>query len=119
MLSSRRNCGKLNHRNNFSSSLESIHSRAQFSSYAEHIVVAWFLRATKLELMGGHCQLRHFGICTSDFGENILIKSKHETGDQYFHRLEVCLFGTVSSLPRSDDLTKTETVSSIITSDYK
>ena len=87
--------------------------------YSEHIIVAWFLRATKLELMGMQSQLRHMGIYTSDFGENILVKSKHETGDQFFHRLEVCLFGTVSTLPSSPVLTTTETVSNIVTSDYK
>ena len=87
--------------------------------YSEHIIPAWFLRATKLELMGAQSQLRHLATCTSDFGENILIKSKHETGDQYFHRLEVCLFGSVITLPSPLDLTKTETVSCIVTSDYK
>ena len=63
--------------------------------------------------------LRHLAMFTSDFGENILIIGKHETGDQFFHRLEVCLFGTVSTLPKSGDQTKTDTVSNIITSDYK
>ena len=51
--------------------------------------------------------------------ENILVKGKHETGDQFFHRLEVCLFGTVSTLPTPADQTKTKTVSHIIISDYK
>ena len=93
--------------------------RAEFSSYSEHIVSAWFLRATKLELQAVQSTLRHLGLFTSDFGENILVKGKHETSDQYFHRLEVCLFGAVSCLPSSDDQTKTETISNIITSDYK
>ena len=104
--------------NNFPSSLQNISFRAEFSLYSEHIIVAWFLRATKLELMGMQSQLPHLGIFTSDFGENILVKSKHETGDQFFHRLEVCLFGTVSTMPSSAVLTTTETVSNIVTSDY-
>ena len=93
--------------------------RAEFAIYAEHIIAAWYLRATKLELLGQQSQLRHLCIFTSDFGENILVKGKHETGDQFFHRLEICLFGTVSTLPSPADQTKTETVSHIITSDYK
>ena len=93
--------------------------RAEFSSYSEHILTAWYLRATKLELQGAQGNLRHLAMFTSDFAENILVKSKHETGDQFFHRLEVCLFGTVSTLPCSDDETKTTMLSNIITSDYK
>ena len=80
-------------------------------------MTAWYLRATKLEVMGQLIQLQHLCMFTSDFGENILVKGKHETGDQFFPRLELCLFGTVSTLPTPGD--QTETVSHIITSDYK
>ena len=93
--------------------------RAEFSSYSEHILTAWFLRATKLELQMVQAKLMHLAMFTSDFGENILVKGKHETGDQFFHRLEVCLFGSVGCLSSSDDPTKTESFSNIITSDYK
>ena len=102
-----------------SQKLNSNTSRAEFSSYAEHIVAAWFLRSTKLELLNKQSQLRHFITMISDFGENILVTRKNETSDQFFHRLQICLFGTVCILPSSLDENKTETVSHIITSDYK
>ena len=61
-------------------------------------------------------------VITSDFGENIQIVSKHETADQYFHRLEVCLFGSVCLLAKEgENPEKFEDYrfSHIITSDYK
>ena len=55
----------------------------------------------------------------SDYVEDILLERKHETADQFFHRLETCLFGTVCTLPSSEDQHKTVTVSNTITSEYK
>ena len=94
-------------------------TREEFSSYAEHIVTAWFLRSTKLELLDKQSGLQQFLTLVSDFGENILVTRKHETADQYFHRMQICLFGTVCTLPSSLDETKKETVSHMITSNYK
>ena len=34
---------------------------------------------------------------TTDFAENILLIRKHELADQYFHRIEILLFGAVVS----------------------
>ena len=34
---------------------------------------------------------------TTDFAENILVIRKHELADQYFHRIEILLFGAVVS----------------------
>lgn len=93
--------------------------RAEFSSYAEHIVAAWFLRSTKLELLDRQSQLRNFLTMVSDFAENILVVRKMETSDQFFHRSQICLFGTVCTLPSSSDESKKETVSHLITSDLK
>ena len=61
-------------------------------------------------------------VITSDFGENIQIVSKHETADQYFHRLEVCLFGSVCLLAKTgenENEFENYQFSHIITSDYK
>ena len=94
--------------------------RNEFHSFAEHIVASWFLRSTKLELFGAKESKQHILIITSDFGENILLVSKHETADQFFHRLEVCLFGSVCVLTgQEDDKPKDYGFTCIITSDYK
>ena len=45
---------------------------------------------------------KHVLVITSDFGENIQVVSKHETADQFFHRLEICLFGSVCILAEED-----------------
>ena len=87
---------------------------------AEHIVSAWFLRATKLELLAAPVSRKNVIVINSDFGENILVISKQETSDQFFHRLEVCLFGSVCILTvQQDDKMKDYEVSYIVTSDYK
>ena len=80
---------------------------------------AWFLRSTKLELLSKQGSLLNLITFVSDFGENILLPRKHEVADQFFHRLQTCLFGTVCTLPSSEDQGKTVTVSNIVTSDYK
>ena len=63
--------------------------RNEFAKYSEHIISAWFLRSTKIEAMSAKTQLQHCAIVTSDFGENILVVRKHETSDQFFHRMQV------------------------------
>lgn len=94
--------------------------REDFLNYGEHIVASWFLRATKLELLSQVNSRQHVLVINSDFGENILVVSKHETSDQFFHRLEICLFGSVCLLARpEDENVKSYDVSYIVTSDYK
>ena len=73
-----------------------------------------------MELFAATETRQHILLITSDFGENILVVSKHETADQFFHRLEVCLFGSVCILSgEKDGKIEDYGVSHIITSDYK
>ena len=71
---------------------------------------------------------------SSDFAENIIITRKHETAgekdhinmfifhllDQHFHKLEILLFGSVSTLVTEDDtgVHKAQDISHVITSHY-
>ena len=110
----------MNERNkDYMTLLQSQHYRSEFSSYSEHIVSAWFLRATKLEVLKSPGMLMQTMLITSDFAENILVVRKHETSDQFFHRLQVCLYGSVCTQPSAVEPSKMESVSHIITSDYK
>ena len=94
--------------------------RNEFYKYSSHIVASWFLRATKLELLSEPTLRKHILVINSDFGENIMVISKHETADQFFHRLEICLFGSVCVISGSQNNTiKDYQVSYILTSDYK
>ena len=72
---------------------------------------------------------------SSDFAENIIITRKHETAgkkdhinmfifhllDQHFHKLEILLFRSVSTLVTEDDtgVHKAQDISHVITSDYR
>ena len=73
-----------------------------------------------MELFAAPKTRGHILIINSDFGENILVVSKHETSDQFFHRLEVCLFGSVCILSVEDaERIADFEVSHIVTSDLK
>ena len=39
----------------------------------------------------------------TDFAENILVVRKHELADQFFHRIEILLFGAVASYVMLDE----------------
>ena len=99
--------------------------REEFSQYAHHIVAAWFLRSTKLELFNPTKERRNTLTIVSDFGEAFLVVRKHETADQFFKRPEVNLHGSVCSflVPKDDDESGNHlqdyTMSYIISSDTK
>ena len=79
--------------------------REEFIQYAHHIVAAWFLRSTKLELFHPTKERKNILTIVSDFGEAFLVVRKHETADQFFKRPEVNLHGSVCSflVPKADD----------------
>ena len=59
--------------------------------------MAWFLTNTKVEMMRPLPRRSLSLICTTDFAENILVIRKRELSEQYFHRVEILLFGAVVS----------------------
>ena len=69
--------------------------REEFQHYGHHIVAAWFLRSTKLELFRPFEGRQDVLTIISDFGEAFLVIGKHETADQFFKRREVNLHGSV------------------------
>ena len=69
--------------------------REEFEAYSLHIVAAWFLRSTKLQLFAVAPSRQSILTIISDFGEAFLVVSKHETADQFFKRREVNLHGSV------------------------
>ena len=68
-----------------------------FNTYARHIIPAWYLMNTKVEIMKPLEQRRHILGIVTDFAENILVIRKHELAEQYFHRAEILLFGGIAS----------------------
>ena len=53
-----------------------------------------------------------------DFAQNILVKKRHETSEEYFKRPEIALHGIVSSFLASDNKMQMKT-SHVTTSDYR
>ena len=106
-----------------------------FNEYARHIVSSWFLSNTKNEMMKPANRRKGILFVTTDFAENVVVVRKFEVADQYFHRIEILLFGAVSSfvvkeeevivLPSEgedigdDPQLKLYTASHMISSDYK
>ena len=97
----------------------------EFTSYAHHIVSAWFLRSTKLELFNPIKEKKSVLTVVSDFGEAFLVVRKHETSDQFFKRPEVNLHGSVCSFQITKDIGDNQekpeeySISYIISSDTK
>ena len=65
------------------------------NEFSQHIVTAWFLTNTKVEMIRPLERRSLALFFTTDFAENILVVRKHELADQYFHRIEILLFGAV------------------------
>ena len=58
---------------------------------------------------------------TSDFAENILIVRKYELSDQYFHCIEILLYGAVASYVKTEGLGEPvlHQSSYMVSSDYR
>ena len=68
-----------------------------FNDFARHIIVIQFLTNSKVEMMRPLPRRSLSLISTTDFPENILVIRKQELSEQYFHRVEILLFGAVVS----------------------
>ena len=60
---------------------------------------------------------------TSDFAENVLVIRKYELADQFFHRIEILLFGAVASFVKAGEEGDQEPTlhqsSYMVSSDYR
>ena len=68
-----------------------------FQQFSRHIVPSWFLTNTKLELQKCCSGRASTLFITTDFAENVVVVRKYELSDQYFHRVEILLWGAVTS----------------------
>ena len=92
-----------------------------FEEFSRHIVQSWFLSNTKHEIMRPLLRRLCLMFSTTDFAENVVAHRKYELADQYFHKIEILLFGAVVSFVAVDengDL-KMEQYSFMISSDYR
>ena len=79
--------------------------KQQFKEYSRHIVISWFLSNTKTEIQKPSRLRETILFVTSDFAENVVVIRKYELAEQYFHRIEILLFGAVVSyvIPRGEN----------------
>ena len=96
----------------------------QFNVFARHIIPSWHLTNTKMEIMRPLERRQSIMFVVSDFAENVNVIHKHELLEQYFHRAEILLFGSIISfLIKPEEGAagdyKLYTVSYMVSSDYK
>ena len=68
-----------------------------FTVFTNHIIPTWFLANCKSELQKCRSARSSILFVTSDFAENVKVIRKHELGEQFFHRIEILVFGAVAS----------------------
>ena len=92
-----------------------------FPVFCHHIVPSWYLSNVKLELQKPLASRRSTLFVTTDFAENVLIVRKRELADQYFHRIEILLFGAVVSYVKTEGTEDPllHQASYMVTSDYR
>ena len=92
-----------------------------FPVFSHHIVSSWYLTNVKLELQKPLASRSSILFITTDFAENVLIVRKHELSDQYFHRIEILLFGAVASFVTTMEMNDPvlKQYSYLVSSDYR
>ena len=86
-----------------------------FEIYAKHKLKAWFLNNLKSFASHPEHQKAHNLICVSDFAQNLKLSKKQEISEEYFHKTQIAIFGSVSTI---GGLTQ-HTMSQITSSDMK
>ena len=90
----------------------------EFSDYSEHKIEAWYLNTVKNASFTPTSQPPNTMTMISDFAQNLQLSSKKETSEEYFHKPQVALFGTVSTInvPVSEGSIKQRTISQVLSS---
>ena len=69
-----------------------------YPGFCKHTLEAWFLNAIKNAGFSNANQPSHALVCVSDFAQNLLVEKKHEVAEEYFHKSQIALFATVSTI---------------------
>lgn len=91
-------------------------------SYSHHTILSWYLTNCKVEMIRPLARRAGVLFITTDFAENVLVIRKHELSEQFFHRIEILLWGGVVSflLPvRGQEQPQLFSSSYMISSDYR
>ena len=86
-----------------------------FASYSCHKLEAWILNNLKSHGSDPNHQNKQNLVCVSDFAQNLKLSKKHEVSEEYFHKTQISLYATVSTMRD----TRQHTLSQISSSDFK
>ena len=92
-----------------------------FESYSKQKLEAWFLNTVKNIGSSNASQVPEVLFSVSDFAQNLKLSKKQETSEEYFHKTQITIFGTVSCLnvPSSENVYEQHSFSQITSSDVK
>ena len=71
---------------------------SDFSSYSGHKIVAWLLNNLMNFGPSHYNQNSKNMVCVSDFAQNVKLSKKHEVSEEYSHKTQIAVFGTVSTV---------------------
>ena len=96
-------------------------TKRSFKSYAKHKLEAWHLRNVKNVASQPASQQPGTLVSVSDFAQNLKLSRKQETSEEYFHKTQIAIYGTVSNVKNSDTNTTDiqHSLSQITSSDVK
>ena len=94
---------------------------SNFPSYSQHKIESWYINTVKNAGTSSTGQLPNTLICVSDFAQNVKLLSKHETSEEYFHKTQISIHATVSTVnvPKSLDSNQQHSFSQITASNNK
>ena len=92
--------------------------KADFPHYAEHIVLAWYLRNAKTECLSPSQVPANMLWMIAYFAQSIQVVKRHETAKEYFNRPEIGLHGIISGFAPVDK-EGTYEISHVTSSNYK
>lgn len=72
-----------------------------FPKFSQHTLEAWYLNAVKNAAFSKAYQPSFVLHCVSDFAQNIQIEKKDEVSEEYFHKKQIALFGTMTSITKT------------------
>ena len=92
--------------------------KTDFPHYAEHIVLAWYLRNAKAECLSPSQVPANMMWMIADFAQNIQVVKRYDTAEEYFKRPEIALHGIISGFVPVDK-EGTYEMSHVTSSNYK
>ena len=95
--------------------------KENFEAYGKHKTEAWLLNTSKNVCSDKRNQPGNMMYMVSDFAQNLKLDKKNETSEEYFHKKQIAIFASVSTvnIKESEHEGEQHTISQITSSDCK